>query len=190
MLQRFAIVFSAAGLAMTVACAQSDSGITTAVKAKLATDDTVKAYGINVDTYRHVVTLTGTVDSAAAKDQALIIARETGGVNEVVDHLAVTPPPTATRGTVEEKIDDVAGAVKDAAHDVKENVEDAAITSAVKTRFLAEPGVAGLKIDVDTNDGVVTLSGTVKSSAEADKAVSIAQKSAGVKRVVNHLRVG
>jgi hypothetical protein len=70
MLQRFAMVLSAAGLAMTVACSQSDPGITTAVKTKLAADDTVKAYEINVDTTNHVVTLTGNVDSAAAKDQA------------------------------------------------------------------------------------------------------------------------
>jgi len=201
MLQRFAVVLVASGLAMTVACAKSDSSITTAVKAKMAADDTVKAYEINVDTYRKVVTLTGNVESAAARDQALLIARQTDGVTEVVDHIAVAAPPEATKGNVEEKLDaaghaisdtahDVAGAVKDAAHDTKENVEDAAITSAVKTKFLAEPGVSGLKIDVDTNDGVVTLSGMVKSSAEADKAVSIAQKSTGVKRVVNRLRVG
>jgi len=36
----------------------------------------------------------------------------------------------------------------------------------------------------------VTLNGTVKSSAEANKAVAIARQSAGVKRVVNNLRVG
>jgi hyperosmotically inducible protein len=222
MLQRFAMVLSAAGLAMTVACSQSDPGITTAVKTKLAADDTVKAYEINVDTTNHVVTLTGNVDSAAAKKQAVIIARQTNGVNEVVDHIIVGPAPEATSGA-ENKIDatgtyiadkahDSANAVEGAAHDAKVAIEDAAhdtkvksenaadktgaaitdaaITSEVKTKFLADTAVSGLKIDVDTKDGVVTLNGTVKSNAEANKAVAIARQSVGVKRVVNNLHVG
>ena len=212
MLQRFGRVLTVAGLAMTVACSQSDPGITTAVKAKLAADDTVKAYEINVDTTNHVVTLTGNVDSAAAKEQALIIARQTNGVNEVVDHIIIAPAPEATRGEVENKLDSAgnyisdkaregADAVKDTAHDAKvatenaasktgEVITDAAITSEVKTKFLADTAVSGLKIDVDTKDGVVTLNGTVKSNAEANKAVAIARQSAGVKRVVNNLHVG
>ena len=212
MLQRFAMVLSAAGLAMTVACSQSDPGITTAVKTKLAADDTVKAYEINVDTTNHVVTLTGNVDSAAAKEQAVIIARQTNGVSEVVDHIVIAPAPAATGGAVENKLDatgnyisdkahDAKVATEDAAHDAKVSTEnaasktgefitDAAITSEVKTKFLAEPGVSGLNINIDTNDGVVTLSGNVKSKAEADKAVAIARQNAGVKRVVNNLRIG
>jgi hyperosmotically inducible protein len=68
-------------------------------------------------------------------------------------------------------------------------VSDAAITSAVKTKFLAESGVPGTSIDVDTNNHVVTLTGTVKTKAEANKAVAIARDTKGVKRVVNHLKV-
>jgi len=212
MLQRFGMALTVAGLAMTVACSQSDPGITTAVKTKLAADDTVKAYEINVDTTNRVVTLTGNVDSAAAKAQAIIIARQTNGVNEVIDHIIISPAPEATRGEAESRIDaagtyigdkarEGADAVKDAAHDAKvatenaasttgEFITDAAITSEVKTKFLADTAVSGLKIDVDTKDGVVTLNGTVKSNAEANKAVAIARQSAGVKRVVNNLRVG
>jgi hypothetical protein len=48
MLQRLAVVFSAAVIA--VACGQTDAGITTAVKSKFAADDTVKAYQIDVTT--------------------------------------------------------------------------------------------------------------------------------------------
>ena len=81
MLQRFATVLSAAGLAMTVAaCSQSDSGITNAVKAKLAADDTVKASEISVDTDDGVVTLRGNVKSMAEADKASAIARQSSGV--------------------------------------------------------------------------------------------------------------
>ena len=212
MQQRFAILFSAGALAITVACSQTDTGITSAIKSKMAVDDTVKASEINVDTQNHVVTLNGTVGSQAEQERALTIARNTKGVSRVVDDLRVGP--VATSGSYSESVEQAAREAKekteDAAHDAKvktedaarevkaksenaadktgEVVTDAAITSAVKTKFLAEPGVSGLKINVDTNNHVVTLTGMVKSKAEADKAMTIARETKGVRRVVNHLK--
>jgi len=216
MQQRLAILLSAASLVITAACSQSDTGITTAVKAKMAADDTVKASEINVDTHNHVVTLNGTVGSQTEKERAVLIARDTNGVTSVVDDIIVGPVPAATTGSYEQKAEDTAHDAKvkteDAAHDAKVKTEnaahdakvktekaadktgevltDAAITAEVKTKFLAEPGVSGLDINVDTTNGVVTLTGTVKSQAEANKAMMVARNSKGVKRVVNHLKVG
>src|SRR5690348_13605202 len=79
MLQKLATLLSAAGLVMTVACSQTDTGITASVKSKLAVDNTVKAHQVDVDTSKGVVTLTGVVDTAAAKEQAVSIARNTKG---------------------------------------------------------------------------------------------------------------
>jgi len=73
------------------ACAQSDTGITTAVKGKLVADDLVKARQINVDTKDKVVTLTGEVRTQAEETRALEIARETKGVRDVIDQIAVVP---------------------------------------------------------------------------------------------------
>jgi osmotically-inducible protein OsmY len=219
MQQRFAILISAASLAFSVACSQSDAGITTAVKSKMAADDTVKASEINVDTHNRVVTLNGTVGSTAEKERAVIIARDTKGVTNVVDDIVVGPVPAATTGNdndygqkAEDKAHEAKVKTEDAAHDAKvkteeyghdakvntekaadktgEVITDAAITTAVKTKFLAEPGVSGLNINVDTTNGVVTLKGTVKTKAEADKAMMIARQSKGVKRVVNDLKIG
>ena len=81
-----------AGIALlSIACAQSDAGITTAVKAKFAADDLVKAYQIDVDTQEGVVTLSGRVKSQSEKDQALALARTVGGVTEVKDALQILP---------------------------------------------------------------------------------------------------
>jgi hyperosmotically inducible protein len=214
MYQRFAILLSAGALAVTVACSQTDAGITSAVKTKMAADDTVKASEINVDTHNHVVTLNGTVGSQAEKERAVTIARNTNGVNSVVDDLRVGP--VATSGSLDRDRDadhdrdysesakqtarDAKEKTEDTAHDAKvksehaadktgEVVTDAAITSAVKTKFLAESGVPGTSINVDTNNHVVTLTGTVKSKAEAEKAMAIARDTKGVKRVVNHLKI-
>src|SRR5215207_1040254 len=80
---------SAAALMFTVACAQTDAGITTAVKSKLAADDTVKAYQVDVDTNNKVVTLRGEVDSPAAETMAIQLARDTDGVRDVIDEIRV-----------------------------------------------------------------------------------------------------
>jgi hyperosmotically inducible protein len=68
-------------------------------------------------------------------------------------------------------------------------IDDATITGRVKTALLNDPEVPGLRIDVDTFKGVVTLSGGVKSEAEADKAVTIAKKTPGVVDVKSTLQV-
>ena len=180
---------TAAGLVFTVACGQTDAGITTSVKTKLAADDTVKAYQIDVDTQEGVVTLTGTVPTAAARDRAVQLARETDGVTRVEDRLTVN-----AAGTIDERTEqegrDAAARAGDAAAGAGEAITDAGITAAVKTRLLADPDVAGLKIDVDTADNVVTLTGTVSTAAQKTEAGNIARDTTGVSSVVNNLRVG
>ena len=89
MLRKLAGFVAAAGMVVTVACGQTDAGITTNVKTKLAADDTVKAYQVDVDTQNRVVTLSGNVETTAAKDRAIMIARETDGVRDVIDQIRV-----------------------------------------------------------------------------------------------------
>jgi hyperosmotically inducible protein len=182
MLQRLAALVGVA--ALTVACAQTDAGITTNIKSKMASDDTVKAHQINVDTSNGVVTLRGDVDSALARERAVQIARGTTGVREVVDHITVTAA-APTGGLIDR--DDAGGYGQD--RGVGTVVGDAAITSAVKTKFLADRTVSGLKIDVDTKDGVVTLTGNVSSRTEADHAVMMARNTEGVMKVIDNLKV-
>ncbi|MBN9425013.1 MAG: BON domain-containing protein [Burkholderiales bacterium] len=67
----------------------SDASITAKVKASLIGDETTKARQINVDTSRGVVKLTGAVDSQAAVDRAVQIARSTEGVHSVQNQLTV-----------------------------------------------------------------------------------------------------
>lgn len=188
MLQRLAAVLCAAGLA--VACGQSDAGITTAVKAKLAADTMVKAYEIDVDTNNHIVTLTGEVETSVAKDQALKLARDTEGVRDVVDRLSVGES-AATAGMLDDDDADAAGETVGATADrAGEAVTDVGITAAVKAKLLADQAVSGLAIDVDTSGGVVTLSGEVNTRAEADQAMTLARGTEGVSRVIDKLRVG
>jgi len=66
---------------------------------------------------------------------------------------------------------------------------DTSITAAIKAKMAADEHVKASNIDVDTKDGIVTLSGTVSSKAEADRAVAIAKEAEGVKSVTSHLVV-
>lgn len=71
----------------------------------------------------------------------------------------------------------------------KEFVQDTTITTKVKAEFAKDKGVSALHIKVDTDHGVVKLSGDAKSQEEADKAVSIAQGTKGVVSVDSDIQV-
>ncbi len=70
-----------------------------------------------------------------------------------------------------------------------DTLDDAAITAKIKTAILAEPGLSVLQIHVDTIHGVTTLTGSVDSHQNMDKAKEIARAVAGVKKVDNKLVV-
>ena len=72
---------------------------------------------------------------------------------------------------------------------VGETIDDTTITTRVKTAMLNDPAVGGLRIDVDTFKGVVTLSGRVKSQAEKDQAVALARTIGGVTEVKDALQI-
>ncbi|MGB2717998.1 MAG: BON domain-containing protein [Vicinamibacterales bacterium] len=72
---------------------------------------------------------------------------------------------------------------------VGETIDDATITTRVKTALLNDPQVGGLRIDVDTFKGVVTLSGRVKTKEEEVKAIALARKISGVSDVKSTLQV-
>lgn len=72
---------------------------------------------------------------------------------------------------------------------IGETIDDATITTRVKTSLLNDPDVGGLRIDVDTFKGVVTLSGRVKSPTEEARAVALARKINGVSEVKSTLQV-
>ena len=72
---------------------------------------------------------------------------------------------------------------------VGEAIDDTTITTRVKTAMLNDPAVGGLRIDVDTFKGAVTLSGRVKSQSEHDQAIAIARGVNGVTDVKDALQV-
>jgi osmotically-inducible protein OsmY len=72
---------------------------------------------------------------------------------------------------------------------IKEVADDATITGRIKAEFAKDKAVSALSINIDTNKGIVTLSGNAKSREEADKAVAIAKSTSGVSSVKNEIRI-
>jgi hyperosmotically inducible periplasmic protein len=162
--QRIRGIAVAAMTALCLGCSASDAGITTAIKSDLAADDEVKAYQIDVDTKDKVVTLTGTVDTPRAKTRAAEIARLQKGVFQVIDNVTVTAAAPAL-------------------------ISDAALTAGVKAKFSSDATMSGSKITVDTLDGVMTLSGEVRSQTQKDLAVRLARETMGVREVNDRMTV-
>ncbi|XXD11629.1 molecular chaperone OsmY [Klebsiella sp. R445] len=145
-----------------------DSTITARVKAALIDDKSISSAGISVKTENKVVTLSGSVDSTAQKEQALSVAKNVKGVTTVTDKLSVSEEQSAS---------------------LKGYAGDTAITSQIKAKLLADDMVPSRNITVETSDGVVQLSGSVETRQQADRAADIAKAISGVKSVENNLSV-
>lgn len=74
-------------------------------------------------------------------------------------------------------------AANETVDEAEEAVTDTWITSKVKASFLADNSISGLDIKVETNQGVVSLSGVVPTDAERDLAVEKAKAIKGVTAV-------
>jgi len=69
-------------------------------------------------------------------------------------------------------------------------VDDSAITASVKAKLAADGDINPFNIDVDTNEGVVTLQGRVAKEEARTKAEQLARETDGVARVINLIKVG
>jgi hyperosmotically inducible periplasmic protein len=93
---------------------------------------------------------------------------------------ATTPPAADTTATAP-------ATTPDADRGAGQTVDDATVTAKVKAALLAESGVDGTKINVDTFNGRVTLKGEVPSKTMIDRAVQVARGIEGVKDIDNRL---
>lgn len=141
-----------------------DASITTAVKSKLLWSKHAEGMAADVDSRLGKVTLRGTADSAASKEAAGRLARNTKGVVSVDNRIEVVTPKTTQR---------TAG----------QSMSDTWITTKVKSSLAYSSNVNGSAISVTTSKGVVDLSGKVNSGAEKALAVELTESIRGVTAV-------
>jgi hyperosmotically inducible periplasmic protein len=68
-------------------------------------------------------------------------------------------------------------------------LSDGALTGKIKAKMALDDTVKALDLNVDTTDGVVTVTGKVQSSAERERALSLARETNGVVRVVDRTTI-
>ncbi len=163
---------SMGGFANTI----DDATITAAVKSKLLWSRYTEGLKTTVVTKSGRVVLTGTADSAAAKELAGRLAMNTRGVVSVNNGLVVSDAKIAGK-------DPVKNTVTSASTDVEKSISDSWITTKVKSTLLYSSNVSGSDIEVTTKSGVVSLVGHLSSGAEKALAIELAQNVRGVKRV-------
>lgn len=150
---------------------QLDDTVTTAaVKSALIADSTTKAYQIDVETFKGTVQLNGFVDSAESKQRATEIAKKQKGVVAVRNNLNVKQASADNRG---------AGGM----------VDDGVITSKVKAALAGDPRTKAHQVNVETENGVVQLSGFVDTPEAKVTAGTLAANVENVKSVDNEIDV-
>jgi hypothetical protein len=113
--------------------------------------------------------------------------------NDLVSHAASSPPTERTNLAASSPDTTPPQASAPAAPPRRlipppDALTDSAITRRIGGELAADPGMAGADVSVNTDRGVVTLSGTVKSQEQTGIASAHAQRQDGVMRVDNHLR--
>ena len=195
--------------------AVTDKTIDDRVEARINADASLKKHSIVVTVDEGVVTLTGIVSTTAESDKAARLANVTG-VTRVNNNLVVTKEVKGTAGRAAEKTKDgvekgaektkdglekAGEATKDGAEKVYDKskevlsatgevITDSWITSRVHSKFVGEDLLKDSHINVDTQDHIVTLRGTVMSAAAKARAVTEAKEVEGVRSVVDHLTIG
>ena len=69
-----------------------------------------------------------------------------------------------------------------------QNIDDTTITTTVKSKLAADKGSSLTRVQVDTNRGVVQLTGVVQSASDRTHAAEVARSVSGVRQVVNNLQ--
>jgi osmotically-inducible protein OsmY len=132
---------------------------------------------IDVSVYNGRVILTGDVGQRSTQELAEEVALSVPGVRSVDNR--VTAPSGSTAQTTPGQ----------AADHVDLEVQDATLEARVKKNLLAEVGRYAFDLEVEASAGVVSLRGTLPDQERRTIALRAAEKTAGVKKVIDLLRV-
>jgi hyperosmotically inducible protein len=164
-----------------------DAFLTARVQARFFADEAVKARYLDVSSRDGTVTVGGFVESDAVRQRVLAIARDTDGVRAVTDALLIgrRPEPESTAARRIEGTEVPATGTTGAGP----TPDDATVESLIQARYFLDPRIKVRTIEVDAEQGVVTLRGTVASDDERAEALALARATEGVSRVEDGLTV-
>ena len=163
----------------------TDSWITMKIHSQFIPEDSLEGSDIDVDTNAGVVTLKGTVPTAAGRDRAVAIAKATDGVKSVNSQLKIA----AAHSDAAEATAKAGEKAKETAGTAGRTITDGWLKSKIYSQYLTENALDDSDIDIDITKGAVTLNGSVRTAAGRERAEAIAKATDGVKSVKNNLKV-
>ena len=163
----------------------TDQELSDRIAKAISSDTTLSADAINVSVKAGVVTLTGMVGKDADRAKAEKLAR-VPGVTRVNNNLKSREKAT---NAVTDTAKKGATATKNAVSKTGEAITDEWIVTRIRTNVANDKALNGHAIDVDVDDRVVTLTGTVPTAAARIKALAVAKDVEGVTRVVDKLKI-
>ncbi len=150
----------------------SDAWIAMKVKTMLMFHRKMNSLKTDVEVKDGIVTLHGEASSEAQKELTTEYVKDVEGVKSVKNDMTVEK----TEKTTVEK--------------VREYIDDASITAQVKLALLFHRGTSVINTKVETKNGIVTVSGVAKNSAERDLVGKLVNNIKGVKGLKNKITVG
>jgi hyperosmotically inducible protein len=211
------LFIGATSLAASQVSMVKDGWLVMKVHSEMVDEDVLSGSNIDVDVKNGVVTLQGTVPSEAARSRAIAVAKANDGVKNVVDQLKIAPARGTNMAGKADRAEDKAERAADKTANAAERaadktaragdraadntvsatkktgraIDDGWIKSKIYAQYMADWNTVldDSNIDIDVNNNVVTLNGTVKSAAAKAKAVATAKATDGVKSVVDNLKV-
>lgn len=170
----------------------SDGDLENTIKAKLESDTQLKAAGlsVNANADRNEATLSGTVETQALRSKAIELAKSAHKSLVLTDKIDVKPRELTRAEWTEDKAVEARTRAKGYGESIGDSLDDAWIHTKIVTKLIGNATTPERKINVDVNNNVVTLRGTVETAEEKNEAEKVAKATEGVKRVTNQLKVG
>ena len=153
----------------------SDGWLSMKIKSALLFNRNVSGLKTQVFVTDGVVTLKGQADSQAQKDLTGEYAKDVEGVKGIDNEMTIADANTNKPDQDNQNRDN--------------KIDDASITAQVKMAFMMHHSTSAFKTGVDTDNGVVTLTGNATSGAAKDMATKVANDVNGVKNVVNNMTI-
>ena len=145
-----------------------------------------------MNTSRSTRTITLVAAAVAALSLAACSRNDDRTVGQQIDTAIAKTEQKAEEAKVatERATDKVTEKVENAAEKVSAGVADAAVTASINAELARDPALSALKIDVDTTNGRVMLSGKAPDAAARERATALAAAVKGVTSVDNRLQIG
>lgn len=147
---------------------RSDNWLSMKVKGSLLYNRNVSGLTTMVYVKDGVATLKGEADSQAQKDLTGAYAKEVSGIKDVINEMTIAKTDKQTMG---------------------EKIDDASITAQVKVALMSHHSTSAFNTKVSTVNGVVTISGNAKNSAEKDLVTKLVNDIHGVSQVINNMTI-